>query len=53
MNFFIGESLRLVGDTRARWYLSNARRWAISPYYQQVSAAALRLLPDEPDKLLK
>lgn len=45
-NFFLGESLRLVGDTRARWYLNNAHRWASSAYYQKVSAAALRLLPD-------
>lgn len=48
VNFFIGESMRLAGDTRARWYLDGAQRWAVTDYYAEAAAQALRLLPAEP-----
>ncbi len=48
VNYFVGESLRLTGDTRARWFLDGAQRWAASAFYEQAAAEALRLLPVEP-----
>ena len=41
VNYFLGENLRLVGDSRARWYLQNAARWATSDYFRKASRMAL------------
>ncbi len=44
VNYFLGENLRLVGDSRARWYLENAARWAASDYFREASRMALEEL---------
>ena len=41
VNYFLGENLRLVGDSRARWFLQNASRWAASEYFREVTRMAL------------
>jgi len=48
VNFFVGESLRLTGDTRARWFLDSAQRWAASSFYEKAATEALGRLPAEP-----
>ena len=45
VNYFVGESMRLLGDTRARWYLTNAQRWASSGFFQKAAEIALAALP--------
>lgn len=44
VNYFLGENLRLIGDSRARWYLQNAARWAASDYFREASRMALEEL---------
>lgn len=44
VNYFLGESMRLAGDTRSRWYLSNAQRWAGNDYFRAAAGAALASL---------
>ena len=41
VNFFLGEAMRLAGDTRARWYLSNAQRWAANDFFRAAATAAI------------
>ena len=41
VNYFLGENLRLLGDSRARWFLQNASRWAASDYFREASRLAL------------
>jgi tetratricopeptide (TPR) repeat protein len=43
-NYFLGESLRLVGDSRARDYLENARNWASVELWRRLAEESLRLL---------
>jgi tetratricopeptide (TPR) repeat protein len=44
INFFLGESYRAIGDSRARIYLTNARNWAQSEFWRAVTEAALARL---------
>lgn len=47
VNYFLGEAMRLLGDSRAQWYLENAERWAASAYFRQAARASLEaLVPD-------
>jgi len=48
VNFFVGESLRLTGDTRARWFLAGAQRWAASDFFEKAATEALQRLPARP-----
>ena len=41
VNYFLGEAMRLLGDSRARWFLSNALRWSASEFFRQASRMAL------------
>jgi tetratricopeptide (TPR) repeat protein len=41
VNFFLGESYRIIGDTRATVYLENARSWAQSPLWRSLAETAL------------
>jgi len=50
VNYFLGENLRLVGDSRARWYLRNAARWAASDYFREASRMALAELDEAAPK---
>lgn len=43
-NYYLGESYRLIGDTRARPYLTNARNWAELEIWRKVAEESLRLL---------
>jgi len=47
VNFFLGESMRLLGDSRARWYLTNAQRWASNAFYRAAAEAALARLEQD------
>ncbi|MEZ5551570.1 MAG: hypothetical protein R3E82_11820 [Pseudomonadales bacterium] len=44
VNFYLGEGYRLIGDTRARTYLTNARNWAPDLYWQKLADLALERL---------
>lgn len=46
VNYFVGESYRLTGDTRARRYLSNARHWAVADVWRVLAEESLRLLDE-------
>ncbi|MGE0624746.1 MAG: hypothetical protein AB7I04_03875 [Pseudomonadales bacterium] len=41
-NYYLGESYRLIGDTRARGYLINARNWATEPVWRLLAEESLR-----------
>ena len=41
VNFYLGESYRIIGDSRARLYLNNAYNWAQSPIWRQLTESAL------------
>jgi len=41
VNFYLGESYRIIGDSRARLYLNNAYNWAQSPIWRQLGEMAL------------
>ncbi len=43
INYYLGESLRLVGDSEASVYLQNARNWAESDFWRLVAEESLRL----------
>jgi len=43
-NFYLGESYRLIGDTRSVGYLNNARNWANLEIWRALAEASLRLL---------
>ncbi len=44
INFYLGEGYRLIGDTRAKMHLVNARNWASSDFWRQVAELALENL---------
>ncbi|MEM8766188.1 MAG: hypothetical protein AAGE43_01990 [Pseudomonadota bacterium] len=46
VNYFIGESYRLTGDTRARRYLTNARNWAVADIWRVLAEESLRRLDE-------
>ncbi len=46
VNYFVGESYRLTGDTRARRYLTNARNWADAEVWRVLAEESLRLLDE-------
>ncbi len=46
VNYYLGESYRQVGDSRARIYLENARNWAETDIWRLVAEEALRLDAD-------
>jgi len=50
VNFFLGESYRIIGDTRARGYLENARNWSQNAFWRGLAEAALERL-DNPQTL--
>ena len=55
VNYFLGEAMRLLGDSRAQWYLENAERWAASAYFRKAAQSSLEalvadtLVGDEPE----
>lgn len=46
VNYYLGESYRLIGDTRARPYLTNARNWAVLPVWRKLAEESLRRLDE-------
>ncbi|HEY5644476.1 MAG TPA: hypothetical protein VIS76_00915 [Pseudomonadales bacterium] len=44
VNYYLGESYRLIGDTRAYDYLLNARNWADLPVWRLLAEESLRRL---------
>jgi len=46
-NFYLGESYRLIGDSRGEGYLINARNWASEELWQRLARESLRLLREE------
>ncbi len=44
INFYLGEGYRLIGDTRAKMHLINARNWASSDFWRHVAELALENL---------
>jgi len=48
VNFYLGETLRLTGDSRARRYLERARNWAAEPLWRDLAEIALARLEPEP-----
>ena len=46
VNFYLGEGYRIIGDRRARDYLTNAVQWAKSDIWQRRATAALARLED-------
>lgn len=46
VNFYLGEGYRLIGDNRARIYLTNARNWAADEFWRRVAESALAQLDD-------
>jgi hypothetical protein len=46
VNFYLGESYRLIGDTRATTYLRNAYQWANLPVWRILAGESLKLLGD-------
>ncbi len=44
VNYHLGECLRLLGDSRARIYLSNAQHWSQEDTWRRAAAASLALL---------
>ena len=45
-NFYLGESYRLIGDTRSVGYLNNARNWANLEIWRALAEESLRLLAE-------
>jgi len=41
VNFYLGESYRIIGDTRARGYLENARNWSQNEVWRRLAELAL------------
>jgi tetratricopeptide (TPR) repeat protein len=46
-NYFLGESLRLIGDNRARGHLNNAYNWADLELWRRLAEESLKLLDHE------
>lgn len=46
VNYYLGESYRLIGDSRARGYLVNARNWAILPVWRLLAEESLRRIDE-------
>ncbi len=46
VNFYLGEAYRLIGDTRARLHLENARNWAQNEVWLALTEAALAELEE-------
>ena len=44
INYYLGESYRLMGDSRARTYLENARSWAVQDIWRLMAEESLRLI---------
>ncbi len=44
VNFYLGESYRLVGDSRARAHLERARQWSPMAIWRKLADAALEML---------
>lgn len=49
INYYLGESYRLMGDSRAGTYLENARNWAVQDIWRLLAEESLRLMavPDQ------
>jgi tetratricopeptide (TPR) repeat protein len=47
INFYLGESYRLMGDSRARVYLENARSWAEQEVWRLLAEESRRLLAED------
>ena len=48
VNFYLGESYRLIGDSRARAHLEQARQWSPTGLWRTLAEAGLRELPPNP-----
>ncbi len=44
INYYLGESYRLMGDSRAGNYLQNARNWAVQDIWRLLAEESLRLI---------
>lgn len=47
INYYLGESYRLTGDSRATTYLTNARSWAVQDIWRLLAEESLRLAAEE------
>jgi len=47
VNFYLGESYRLIGDSRARQHLERARRWSPTELWRRLAEAGLEALHGE------
>lgn len=45
INFYLGEGYRIIGDKRAKTYLSNARNWATEDFWRKRAELALERVP--------
>ena len=43
INYYLGESYRMMGDSRASTYLENARNWAVLDIWRVLAEESLRL----------
>ena len=43
VNYYLGESYRMMGDSRASLYLENARNWAVQDIWRVLAEESLRL----------
>ena len=50
VNFYLGESYRMIGDTRAGTYLTNARNWAPDAFWRKVAEAAIERIETTPSR---
>ena len=48
VNFYLGESYRLIGDSRARAHLERARRWSPTGLWRMLAEAGLAELDPSP-----
>jgi len=46
INYYLGESYRLMGDSRATIYLENARNWAVEDIWRLLAEESLRLIAE-------
>jgi len=46
VNFYLGESYRLIGDSRAAGHLQRAQRWSPTELWRKLAEAGLELLND-------
>jgi tetratricopeptide (TPR) repeat protein len=47
LNFYLGETYRLIGDVRARRYLTRARQWSPTELWRRLAEAGLEMLEAE------